>query len=463
MTASANPGGSPPFPQLDIPAALRRWLATCDDGDRVPWHIEHLMNVQHYVDTAVRLQRDGYLDHQERVLLQTEFEESYLGAWNARRVAEHALADYIESLDFPPPDLVKRLRSCRMRGAVGRKPDGRFIVAWESKCSLGRLCPDEARAETLRLIEKYVHDIRIWISRKPGRRVHYGVFTARNVPPGELAAEKRRLFDHFKAWLAHEYHACPLEPTGDGYARTRRRKLAAFPQVQGALVVQEDPLSASDDWNVHLNVLLLTEGRFDYGEARELWGSNLHFQVIEPGNLTRAVLEVVKYATQIVPTKSADKRDRHSTDAPAMIEWPSARWAEWWRAQQRFRRTRSYGCLYALDETRWKDLPIRGTGLSRREVCGQAGVSSEAVGTKWRELDQRHGPGTRDRLRLVWINEERVEFDIKKVMWLGRIVFVAGAGYWVDLIQENNSRSSNPDSANNSAAEEHSNRGPPLH
>ena len=105
-----------------------------------------------------------------------------------------------------------------------------------------------------------------------------------------------------------------------------------------------------------------------------MWGANLHIRPVNPGNLTRTVLELVKYATQPVPTKSAEKRVRRTSDAPAMTEWPAEQWIEWWRAQQRFRRTRSYGCLYALDETRWDDLPLAGPSPSRLDLCRKASV-----------------------------------------------------------------------------------------
>ena len=389
--------------------------------------------------------------------------EAELGDRNARREAEHTLADYIESIGEGCADVVARLRSCRTSGVVGRKPDGNFIATWDEKCSLGRLCPDEARTETMRVVQKYVPEIRRWVFRKRGRRVYSAVFTIPNVQPGELEAAKRQLFELFKDWLRYHYDACPLEAGPGGFRRTRRRRLAAFPQIQGALVVQEDPLSASGDWNVHLNVLLLTDGWLDFRLVRELWRNNLEIRLIDPKNLTHTILEIVKYATQIVPTKSAEKRARRATNAPAMTEWPPARWSEWWKAQQRFRRTRSYGCLYALDETRWNDLPLAGPGPSRLDLCVKAGVTTAAVKTPWRQLDQTHGFGTRDKLRGVWEAEEGEKFNIDDVQWLGQILYLPGDGYWVDLILENNSRSSNPDSPGNSATREHSNRDPPPH
>lgn len=36
--------------------------------------------------------------------------------------------------------------------------------------------------------------------------------------------------------------------------------------------MQEDPLSGKHEWNVHLNVLLLTEDPSSFEEARAVWG-----------------------------------------------------------------------------------------------------------------------------------------------------------------------------------------------
>ena len=459
MSTSEGAGAGQPALGRPHPRELLTWLAACPERP-IPFWDTRVLQRRRW-NAAVTSKREGRITRHERAELQASLEVEF-GAWNARREAEHALADYIEAISEEYAGLVARLRSCRMSGVVGRKPDGSFIATWDEKCSLVRLCPDEARTETARVVHAYVPEIRRWISRKPNRRVYFAVFTAANAQPGELAGAKQLLFEQFKDWLRHQYEACPLVLGEHGFEHARRRRLPAFPQISGALVVEEDPLSASGDWNVHLNVLLLADDWVDFGEARDVWGANLHIRPVDPGNLTHAVLELIKYATQTVPTKSAEKRARRASDAPAMTEWPAERWIEWWRAQHGFRRTRSYRCLYALDETRWHDLPLAGPRSSRLDLCRKAGVPTAAFKTAWRRIDQIHGDGSRDKLRAVWKAEDGEKFDINEVLWLGRILYMPGEGYRVDLILENNSRSSNPDSLGNSATKEHSNRDPPL-
>ncbi len=275
----------------------------------------------------------------------------------ARRQAEQRLASYIDSIPDPLniyrlDELAEKLRTCRTKGVVGVKPGGGYMVAWDSKCSMVRLCPDEAREETQRLAEKYVPAMLKWQQEKPGkRRIFYAVFTDHNYRPGQLLAGKKHLFERFKDWQSLTYDACPVvyrnrRPLANG----RKKKLKAWPGLHGSLVVQEDPLSASDDWNVHLNAFLLWEGPCDFKAIRQEWGANVHLQQVDPQNLTRALLEAVKYSAQIVPTKSEAKASRHASDAPTMIEWPHARFLEWWKAQQGFRRTRSYGALYRVQK-----------------------------------------------------------------------------------------------------------------
>ncbi len=461
MNIVANSGVTPPFPRRVMPRKLGAFFATAHEGAKAPWEVQRLIDQEGRRLSALRLKREGHLNRYERAELQASF-EAELGDMNARREAEHALADYIESISEEFSNIVARLRGCRMSGFVGRKPDGDFFVAFDEKCSLVRLCPDEARAETMRVVRKYVPAIRRWVSRKRGRRVYSAVFTIPNARPGELEAAKLRLFELFKDLLRYQYDACPLIRGPSGFERTRRRRLAAFPQICGALVVQEDPLSASDDFNVHLNVFLLTDGWLDYREVRELWRYNLHIEQIDSKNLIRSVLELVKYATQIVPTKSAEKRARHSSDAPAMTEWPPERWVEWWKAQKGFRRTRSYGCLYALDEMRWNDMPLVGPRPARLDSCVKADVPTTAITTRWRQLDQAHGAGTRNKLGAAWEAEEGEKFDINQVTWLGPIRFVPGDGYRVDLILEDNFGSSASDSVDYRTINNNLSRGPPL-
>jgi hypothetical protein len=264
-----------------------------------------------------------------------------------RRQVEDELADYIDAvscsqfgtLEFR--NVIHRMRTCRRNAPVGIKPDGGKIFAWDCKCGYTRLCPDEARAETQRLSEKYVPAMIKWVSAKPTRRLFYCVFTSPNFPAGDLIGGKRWQFDAFREFREHEY--------------IRQR-------VKGALVVQEDPLSANDDWNVHLNVILCVEGEFDYGKAREAWGYHVWFPPSplkgDAESLARTEQELVKYSAKHTGEKSAEKFAAGESAAPPMTSWPHARWMEWWFAQRptndkgratAFRRTRSYGCLYKVE------------------------------------------------------------------------------------------------------------------
>ena len=281
MSTSEGSEEGPPALGRPQPRELLTWLAACPERP-IPFWDTRVLQRRRW-NAAVTSKREGRITRHERAELQASLEVEF-GAWNARREAEHALADYIEAIGDEYVGIVARLRSCRMSGVVGRKPDGSFIAMWDEKCSLVRLCPDEARTETARVVHTYVPEIRRWVSRRPGRRVYFAVFTAPNAQPGELAVAKRRLFEQFKAWRRRQYEACPLVPGQNGYQRTRRHRLPAFPQIRGALVVQEDPLSATGGWNVHLNVLLLADDWLDFGEAREVWGP-----ISTSGRLTRAI------------------------------------------------------------------------------------------------------------------------------------------------------------------------------
>ena len=91
-----------------------------------------------------------------------------------------------------------------------------------------------------------------------------------------------------------------------------------------------------------------------------------------------------------------------------MIEWPARAWAEWWEAQQGFRRTRTYGRLYRIPK-----------------------------------LDA-------DKL------------DLRDVQWLGK-VFFDGDYYRVDLILEDNSTTPNQLSPDNAVIVGPSGADPPFH
>lgn len=306
-----------------------------------------------------------------------------LESYGRRRAAEHQLAEAMDEanysgLYYPKLDeYVAAMKHCREQGVAGLKHDGRLVIAWKSKCNCLRLCPDEARQDQSRVLKQYFDAIlsakRGWlgafaITRRgvdyegefnpSDVRLYKGVFTMPNVPQGELHAAKRAIFAEFKNF---------------------RRKL---PEIIGHLVIEEDPLAFDGTWHVHLNVIMLVDGYLDYDRVRLYWPWVLKLaseadmlkatratlkkrglktdEIRDDVLLVAAVKECVKYPVQAVSEKSdkaaggwvgGEYRDPVGEPcAPPMTEWPVAARAEWWRAQQGFRRVRSYGVLYGLEK-----------------------------------------------------------------------------------------------------------------
>lgn len=260
-------------------------------------------------------------------------------AYQRRAAARVELADYIDrsvmrhtGFDLKLMTAAEKLRNARLRGTYGRRPNGDVVTIWDDKSGLVRLDPDESREEAQRLAERYApHLVKL---AEQGHGLHYMVATVPNVKPGELAQAKR---DIFRRW--------------SNFLRIQREKSKALPEILGSLVVMEDPLSAHDNWNVHLNAFVVTQKPYHeglYRKIRELWKHNIEMRPVkgEPGDIARAFNELLKYSARVVPEKSQAKASRHASDAPAMIEWPVVRFLEWFEAQAGFRRTRTYGCLY---------------------------------------------------------------------------------------------------------------------
>jgi hypothetical protein len=344
--------------------------------EKIPQHradyLARSLNREAAVEAA--LERASVVDprHANTVAAVREAISDRADTWAERRKAERALADYIDQVAAAHPSaaavheldrITEAMRACRQSGAVGIKPDGGHMIAWDSKCDLTRLCPDESNAQAKRVAERYIPAMMEDVTaRGPGRRrVISAVFTCHNFHPGWLMRGKEWLFQEFRARILDaENRYCPLEYDRDGrLARTkaghirRSRKRChgkQFP-IRGALVVQEDPLGAAHDWNVHLNVVMIVEGPISYADLRAAWGANVEFREIDGRDaqaLQNAMAEQIKYAAQAVPHKSEDKAQAEATRAPAMTEWPYERWLEWWSAQQGTRRVRSYGVLHGI-------------------------------------------------------------------------------------------------------------------
>lgn len=267
-----------------------------------------------------------------------------------------------------------KLRTARRTGCFGISlSTQKSIVFWDLKAGLSRLCPDDAREEAMRLrrrVQKPLEEL-----QGAGHQLTYAVFTLPNFAAGKLREGMRTIYERFKALLRAR------RPDGE----------LVFPQIKGALTVLEAPLGAGRDWNVHLNVILVTRGFLDWKALRERWHWNVELRRLPsaPGAIGAALTELIKYAVAATVAKSEEHADRrrnhanHANDAaeleerwrrpvaPPMLEWTPRELAEWLDAMHGFRRTRTYGVLYGLETPEAEELgPIAWLGTVRLEAAG---------------------------------------------------------------------------------------------
>lgn len=451
-----------------------RWAEQNPQATRLPGHIQRHYDLIERHEQATAPSFEQARDRFEIEQLRTDLENK-VTEFTWRRELEHRLADYVHGVaditDTPSLHSIgNRLSSCRMSGTYGQRPDGGLIIAWDTKCGLVRLCPDESREETQRLDAFYNPAITEFAKADPRNRVFYSVFTSHNYRQSDLLRGKHELFNQFKAFIDKRIEYCPVtfvdgpacvigKKPGQPITRTQEKY---FPSIKGALVVQEDPLSARMDWNVHLNVIFLVQGRFDYKELRRLWDANIHFQEVgkDEQSVSAAVRELVKYSALIVAEKSEFKKDEalsadvgHELDqadtttppdsAPGMLDWPPSLWLQWWEAQQGFRRTRSYGCLYALYGKRWDAMtPGQRENVIRDASFPESDAKRHTRAYKhkpWAEVGKdftkKKCEQVRVKLRRAMVHGEAL--DLNSIQWMGSVQWT-GSSYWVDLIPGDN-------------------------
>ncbi len=248
-------------------------------------------------------------------------------------------------------DIPQKLRNARTSGCFGINLEtGKGITYWDDKAGLARLCPDDAREEAQRL-RRRIEPVML-AALDQGAQLTYSVFTMPNVEAGQLANGCRKIMRDFRNRILRKRR--PKKDGGGLY----------FPQIIGAECVLEAPLSCHRDWNIHLNVILITRGFVQWGELRKAWHWNVEFQRIRDGDGVRTALaELIKYSVQATAEKSAEKYtatsdaecadgaagDTHSRRSPPpMLEWRPAELLEWLLAMRGFRRTRGYGCLHGI-------------------------------------------------------------------------------------------------------------------
>ncbi len=399
------------------------WAARNPGATWIPPHVQRDLDLINRYDKARQFDADTV----EQGDLQTFMDEvrDGLNEREHRKLIEHQIADYLTDVaDATGRDdlrvVANQMSACRMSGTVGIVPGGGHVIAWDHKCGHVRLCPDESREETQRIAEFYQGPIVAFAKENPFHRIFYCVLTLPNYPAGGLAAGKREIFERYKALMKDE--ACD--------------------NVRGSLVIQEDPLSKGEQWNIHLNAILLVSGRFDFKALREAWGYNLEISQVDPDQVMSAILELVKYSAQAVTAKSMDG-EKTAKGAPGLTDWPHDLFLEWYDAQKGFRRTRSYGGLYKIYSRKWNALSDK----ERAQVLELAELPNQ----HWRRIrrycrrcwDELFGDvaNARERERLkakvrdALVHGERLDLD--QVQWCGAVKHDEG-GYTVDLIPGDN-------------------------
>lgn len=407
------------------------WCLSHPEATKIPAHLESTLNkIKIYDDMAHANVEDFTIkqDPYEYERIKTDLLLS-LEDYSKRRDMEQELAIYIDRVgtsQYRPDlyDIAERLMNCRLTGAAGMKPDGGQIIAWDNKCGLTKLCPDESRENTQRLTEFYLPELVDFKKEHFKNRLFYSVLTIPNVKAGELLSGKKEIIEKFKNWVEH------------------------FENIKGSLIIQEDPLSAHDDWNVHLNVFLCVQGAFDYKYARAKWGFDVEFSELkgEPQDIREALLEAIKYSAQIVNDKSHDKSDKGLSAAPAMVDWSPERFVEWFDANKSFRRVRNYGCLYNIHKKRWnkasadqkkKWIQIANESIDRVENL----ISKNDALLEWKDIQEptKKNPSLKPhktKLRRAMTHGE--PFDISLVQWVGAVNFGSDGVYSVGSVLGDN-------------------------
>lgn len=315
-----------------------------------------------------------------------------------RARARDALARYLRDVVAPVypwagyAALAGALIEARQHGlwGIGEKvgDDGNTLtpglaLEWTGRVGQVKLCPDDAREESCRVAALY--EPRLAELLGDGCELRYCVFTFPNSPLGFLRADIYGIIEHFKRAILFRCDDGRIAKKITDSGRT-------FAYIKGALATVEAPLSAHGDWNVHLNVVLVSSTRPDYKALRDAWGEGIQaeFRTVPEGAERAALRELVKYPLKAISLKSEQKAAAGSR-APPVIEWPAEAFHEWWTAHKGFRRTRSWGVLYAgsLEEPRDRRVERYSIEWLGKVFLSPARFHAQRPMIDTRELDER--------------------------------------------------------------------------
>jgi hypothetical protein len=432
------------------PPKLTKWRRAQELREHT-WQEEKREAERNGANTGLRIDADSQL----REALRVSVAESY-SSFEQRRKAEHALADYMRSglatdyglsLPFDERESINDQAFahtlCRVdavthlyddNGSVARQfaaGDGvdainaasrgqlRTVQHYQHKCSKAKYCPDEARAEGRRLYRYYTQHAIRHLNRGGARSVQFGVLTVSNVPFSGLEQAKQEIHARFNRIKTH------------------------FPQLIGALVTTECPMGLDGKtWNLHMNVLMLLEGRFDWESWNAMWGEWCHFtswremrkktieklrrngaserdiaKLTDEQVLENAFRELCKYVSKIVGEKKHTIYG-HARESKPMTQWNFEQFVEWRQAMTGYRRTRGYGVLFDAGNSLWTGATIHErdqwlartpTGKALNEIEYSATLELSWIQKGKRLAEQCLAVGLRDELRAVMFEDDRLD------------------------------------------------------
>lgn len=367
-----------------------------------------------------------------------------------REVAKD-IAAYLDNNNYP--ELADKIENCRNDASVFERStiEGKTKLEyiWDYKCGQKKLCPHCAREAQQYFVDRYIEPINEWSNRSRNHQLQYAVITWPNIKPGELKEKKTEMFKQIGAWLKRD--VCE--------------------SVHGALVSMEDPLSNHGDFNVHVNLLLLVNGRFSWQAARHDWHKHtkiffpdcdsdfqIYFKDVSNQDIKKTVMELVKYMAKHITNKDA------AGGAPGLVDWPIDLFTEWWDTQQNSRRVRSYGVLYRLHAFYWqfiwnnyRRLDALARLTSDPDYTGDA--PAEAAGLAFHKLPK----ALREALKPLLIPKAIREFTEQEGHFIGRVSYNYSLKNYavrmaasIDLIQGHNSTLIGKKNIER-------NKGPPIH
>jgi hypothetical protein len=337
-------------------------------------------------------------------------------------------------------------KKCHHSAVAGVRQDGGLLLLHDDKCSSTIFCPWAAREEAMRIAQWYEPEIFRLANEKPTHRVFYAVLTMNNFEPGRLAHGQKRMYNYIRHWLDDRFTPVELNPDylpeherPARCTRAQRRRyravkvdgapFKAWPNIKAALCVMESPLSAKRDWNIHVNMILVVDGRFDFDFVRQTFGYNVHLAEVDKGDhekLRGSLREMIKYSAMHAQMK-AEAKPEELAGAPAMLNWSNAELLEFYRARLGFRRTRAYGLLHSIERKLWE----RSDKQQRLQWCTAAGVEKLYAAHGWACEEGDFGwEKVRNKIRAAMRDLDPV--DLSTVVWVGHARYDRGR-YRLDI------------------------------